>query len=54
MYGFTMLFAPTSLVLMLTLSYLDINYSKWLKNIWKLLLEFLVVILIVLAIVIIL
>lgn len=54
MYGFTMLFAPTSLVLMLTLSYLGINYSKWLKNIWKLLLEFLVVILIVLAIVIIL
>lgn len=51
MYGFTMLFAPTSLILMLVLSYLDIPYSKWLKTIWKLILELLAVLLIVFAIV---
>lgn len=46
-YGFTMLFAPTSLILMGMLSYLKVSYSKWLKTIWKLLLELLVVLLIV-------
>lgn len=54
MYGFTMLFAPTSLILMVVLSYLDISYAKWLKTIWKLLLEFLAVLLIVFAIIIVL
>lgn len=54
MYGFAMLFAPTSLILMVVLSYLDIPYSKWLKTIWKLLLEFLVILLVVFAIIIIL
>lgn len=54
MYGFTMLFAPTSLVLMLVLSYLDIPYKKWLKAIWKLLLELLVILLIVFVIIILL
>lgn len=49
-YGFTMLFAPTSVILMLVLSYLNIPYSKWLKNIWKLLLELLAVIFVVVAI----
>ncbi len=52
MYGFTMLFAPTSLILMMVLSYLDIPYSKWLKNIWKYLLELLLVIFVVLIIII--
>lgn len=47
MYGFTMLFAPTSVILMVVLSYLDIPYTKWIKTIWKLLLEVLVVLLIV-------
>lgn len=47
MYGFTMLFAPTSVILMLVLSYLDIPYTKWIKTIWKLLLEILAVLLIV-------
>lgn len=50
MYGFTMLFAPTSVILMVALSYLDIPYKKWLKTIWKLLLEFLVILLIVFTI----
>ena len=45
--GLTMLVAPTSVVLMLTLFYLDIPYGKWLKSVWKLALEMLVVLLIV-------
>ena len=47
MYGFTMLFAPTSVILMVVLSYLDIPYTKWIKTIWKLLLEILAVLLLV-------
>ena len=47
MYGLTMLVAPTSLILMGTLSYLGVSYKEWLKNIWKLLLELLVILLIV-------
>ena len=46
-YGLTMLVAPTSLILMGVLSYLKVSYSKWLKTIWKLLLELLVLLLIV-------
>lgn len=45
--GLTMLVAPTSIVLLLTLFYLDIPYKKWLKTVWKLTLEMLVVLLIV-------
>lgn len=51
MYGFAMLFAPTSLVLMVVLNYLNIPYSKWLKNIWKLLLEFLLVLIVIFIII---
>lgn len=47
MYGFTMLFAPTGLVLMSVLSYLGIGYGQWLKNVWKLLLELFIVLLII-------
>lgn len=47
LYGFTMLFAPTSLFLMCVLSYLDIPYTKWLKLVWKLLLELFVAFIIV-------
>ena len=47
MYGFTMLFAPTSMILMCVLSYIDVSYKDWLKNIWKLLLELFIVLLIV-------
>lgn len=46
-YGLTMLVAPTSLVLMGMLSYLKVSYGKWVKTIWKLLLELLVLLLIV-------
>lgn len=49
-YGLTMLVAPTSLVLIGMLSYLKVPYSKWLKTIWKLALELLVLLLIVFTI----
>lgn len=48
MYGLTMIIAPTSIILMTTLSYLDISYGKWLKAIWKVALELLIVILVIL------
>lgn len=48
MYGLTMLIAPTSIILLSTLSYLDISYTKWLKSIWLLLLELFAAIFIIL------
>ena len=45
-----MLVAPTSLVLVTVLSYLDISYKSWLKSIWKLLVEIFVVLLIIFTI----
>lgn len=50
MYGLTMLVAPTSLILMGTLSYLDVSYKNWWKAIWKLFVELLVILLIVFTI----
>lgn len=47
MYGLIMLVAPTSVILMTVLSYLNISYKEWLKYIWKLLLELLVVFIII-------
>ena len=47
MYGFSVLFAPTSLILMGVLSYLKVGYGTWLKNVWKLLLELFIVLLII-------
>ena len=47
MYGLAMLVAPTSVVLIATLAYLNVPYSKWLKNIWKV---FLIILGVVLAI----
>lgn len=44
MYGFAMLIAPTSVVLLFTLSLLDIKYTTWLKKIIFVILELLVVI----------
>ena len=54
MYGFTMIFAPTSVVLMAVISALEIRYKEWLKAIWKLLVELLVVLLIIFTIIILL
>lgn len=50
-YGLTMLIAPTSIVLIGTLAYLDVSYTSWLKNVWKLFLEILAVLLIVFVII---
>jgi uncharacterized ion transporter superfamily protein YfcC len=38
MYGFAMLVAPTSIFLLAGLSYLEVDYKKWLKSTWLLLL----------------
>lgn len=43
MYGFAMLIAPTSVVLLFTLSILDIKYTTWLKKIIFVILEILLV-----------
>lgn len=47
MYGFTTLFAPSSLILMTTLSFLKVSYGSWLKTVWKLLLELFIILLII-------
>ena len=47
MYGFTTLFAPTSLILMTTLTFLKVSYGSWFKTIWKLLLELFIILLII-------
>lgn len=49
LYGITMFVAPTSLFLILGLTYLDIPYKKWLKFSWKLVLEIFILIIIVLV-----
>lgn len=41
-YGFTMLIAPSSILLMIGLCYTEEKYTKWVKYIWKLLLAVLV------------
>ena len=51
MYAVAMLVAPTSAILMVTLAYLDIPYGKWLKHIWKFLLELVVVLFVIFTIV---
>ena len=43
MYGLTMLVAPTSVLLLATLSHLGITYGNWWKAIWKVFLELLLV-----------
>lgn len=37
-YGLASIFAPSSAILLIGLSYLDIKYTEWLKYIWKFLL----------------
>ena len=48
MYGSAMLIAPTSLLLLAGLSYIDVPYQEWMKYIWRLLLMLLAVIFIIL------
>ncbi len=49
-YGITMLVAPTSIVLMTVLHYLDISYTNWLKTVWKLFAELLCAVVIIVMI----
>ena len=49
-YGFFMLFLPTSVILIAGLSYLKVSYKEWLKYIWKLLLALLAVIITVIVV----
>ena len=51
MYGLAMLIAPTSVVMLFGLSTLKISYLEWLKHIWKLFVELLVVLLVTFMIV---
>lgn len=46
-YGLATLVLPTSVILMVTLSYADISYGQWLKHIWKLFLELLIVLIVI-------
>ena len=46
-YGLMMLVAPTSVILLGTLSYLEIPYTQWLKHVWKLFLELLIILVVV-------
>ncbi|MDD3048764.1 MAG: hypothetical protein PHQ89_02080 [Bacilli bacterium] len=50
MYGIAMLIAPTSIILLAGLSYLDVSYTKWLKYIWRLFLILLVAVFVLLII----
>lgn len=50
MYGLVMLVAPTSIILLATLSYVDVSYTNWLKAIWKLFLELFAAIIVILLI----
>jgi len=50
-YGLMMLVAPTSIILLGTLAYLDIPYLQWLKHIWKLFVQLLLVLVIIFLII---
>ena len=43
MQGLSMLIAPTSIVLLGVIGYLKIDYTKWIKTIWKFFGELLIV-----------
>ena len=46
-YGLTMFVAPTSLLLVLGLTYLEIPYNEWLKKTWKLVISLLILVIII-------
>lgn len=51
LYGLVQLVGPTSILLIVGLSYLEVPYKSWLKYIWRFIVELLIVILVVLMIV---
>lgn len=50
MYGLAAFIAPTSIILIATLSYLNISFWQWIKASWKLILEILVALLLIFTI----
>ena len=50
-YGLVQICGPTSLLLIVGLTYLEVPYGKWLKYIWRFVLEMFIVIFVVLMIV---
>ena len=51
LYGLVQLVGPTSLLLIVGLSYLEVPYKRWLQYIWRFIVELLIVILVILMIV---
>ena len=51
LYGLVQIVGPTSILLIVGLSYLEVPYKTWLKYIWRFIVELLIIILIVLMIV---
>lgn len=51
LYGLVQVVGPTSILLLVGLSYLDVPYKTWLKYIWRFVVELLIVILVVLMVV---
>ena len=50
-YGLVQVIAPTSVLLIVGLSYLDVPYKTWLKYIWRFVIELIIVVLLVLMVV---
>ena len=50
LYGLVQIVAPTSIMLIVGLSYLEVPYKKWLKYIWRFLLALLIIIFVILMI----
>ena len=51
LYGLVQLVGPTSILLLIGLSYLEVPYKSWLKYIWRFIVALLIVILLTLIIV---
>lgn len=51
LYGLVQIIGPTSILLIVGLSYLEVPYKTWLKYIWRFVVELLIVIIIILMIV---
>ena len=49
-YGATMFVAPTSIAVVLGLTYLNVSYKEWLKRIWKLALGLLAIVVVVIIV----
>lgn len=49
-FGFASFFIPSSIVLMLGLSYTGTSYRDWMKHIWKFLLAMLIIVIVIIAV----